>query len=68
MAKNFYELEDAYQATYILEKVIENFSMYDDVVTEAQTELQRIKLEESKRNSSIDITPIENDVQDEEGN
>ena len=68
MAKNFYELEDAYQATYILEKVIENFSMYDDVVAEAQTELQRIKLEESKRNSSIDITPTENDAQDEEGN
>lgn len=53
MAKNFYALDDAYQATYILESVIENFSQFDDVVDEAQTELNRIKQEESKTNSSI---------------
>lgn len=64
MAKNFYELEDSYQATYILGKVIENFTVYDDVVTEATSELQRIKEEEAKRNSSIDVTPIENETQD----
>jgi tetratricopeptide (TPR) repeat protein len=67
MAKNFYELEDSYQATYILEKVIENFSVYEDVVNDAQVELQRIKEEEAKRNSSINIIPTESDVQ-EEGN
>ena len=66
MAKNFYELEDSYQATYILEKVIENFSVYEDVVAEAATELQRIKEEEAKRNSSIHVTPVDNDIQ--EGN
>jgi len=62
MAKNFYGLEDAYQATYILERVIENFANYEDVKQEAENELQRIKMEESKRNSSINIeeeTPIE---------
>ncbi|WP_348798990.1 tetratricopeptide repeat protein [Flavobacterium adhaerens] len=53
MAKNFYGLKDSYQATYILESVIENFTDYSDVVAEAKTELGKIKAEESKTNSSI---------------
>ena len=53
MAKNFYGLKDSFQATYILDSVIQNFSDFPDVVTEAQTELARIKSEESKTNSSI---------------
>ncbi|MEM6516679.1 MAG: tetratricopeptide repeat protein, partial [Bacteroidota bacterium] len=54
MAKNFYALEDAFQATYILESVIGNFSEFVDVVSEAQTELDKIKAEQAKTNSSID--------------
>ena len=53
MAKNFYALDDAYQATYILESVITNFSQYPDLVAEAQGELRRIKAKEAKSNSSI---------------
>lgn len=53
MAKNFYGLKDSYQATYILESIIKNFTAYPDVVAEAQTELDAIKAEEAKRNSSI---------------
>ncbi len=53
MAKNFYALKDSFQATYILDSVIKNFTAYPDVVTEAQTELDQIKGEESKTNSSI---------------
>ncbi|TYP70980.1 tetratricopeptide repeat protein [Aquimarina intermedia] len=53
MAKNFYGLKDAYQATYILESVIKNFTAYPDVVAEASEELQRIKKEEAKTNASI---------------
>lgn len=53
MAKNFYALDDAFQATYILESVIENFSEFNDVVEEAKEELSKIKAEESKTNSSI---------------
>jgi len=53
MAKNFYALGDAFQATYILESVIENFAEFDDVVNEANSELSKIKIEESKTNSSI---------------
>ncbi|ESU25846.1 TPR-domain containing protein [Flavobacterium limnosediminis JC2902] len=53
MAKNFYGLKDSFQATYILESVIKNFASFEEVVTEAQTELDFIKGEEAKRNSSI---------------
>lgn len=54
MAKNFDALGDAFQATYILESVISNFPDFDDVVQEARTELNRIKAEEAKTNSSIE--------------
>lgn len=53
MAKNFYGLKDSYQAAYILESVIENFTDYSDVVAEAKTELTKIKSEEAKTNSSV---------------
>ncbi|WP_309597664.1 hypothetical protein [Flavobacterium oreochromis] len=53
MAKNFYGLKDSYQASYILESVIKNFKNFEDVLIEAQTELNKIKAEEAKTNSSI---------------
>ncbi|MCD6542886.1 MAG: tetratricopeptide repeat protein, partial [Flavobacteriaceae bacterium] len=55
MAKNFYELEDAYQATYILESVISKFSDYKDIVDKAKVELNKIKKKEAKTNSSVII-------------
>ena len=48
MAKNFYGLKDSFQATYILDNVIKNFSDFQDVVAEAQKELSMIKTEEAK--------------------
>ena len=53
MAKNYDALSDAFQATYILESVISNFSQFDDVISEAQQELKRIKTKVSKTNSSV---------------
>ena len=54
MAKNYYALDDSYQATYILESVIENFSEYEEVTQEAQSELDAIKTELAKTNSSVE--------------
>ena len=54
MAKNYYALNDAYQATYILESVITNFTQYPEIVAEARAELAIIKSEEAKSNSSVD--------------
>ncbi|WP_405562777.1 tetratricopeptide repeat protein [Polaribacter sp. Asnod6-C07] len=53
MAKNYYSLKDAYQATFILENVIKNFTQFDDIVKEAQIELDKIKENEAKTNNSI---------------
>ena len=53
MAKNFYALDDAYQATYVLKSLIENFPEFEDVTEEAKIELQRIKKEQAKTNESV---------------
>lgn len=53
MAKNFNALGDAFQATYILESVTKNFQAYDDVVEEAQEELNKIKAVQAKTNASV---------------
>lgn len=53
MAKNYYALKDAYQATYILENIVKNFSQYKDLVEEAKNELISIKNKEAKTNESI---------------
>jgi len=55
MAKNYYALEnsDPYQATYILENIIKNFTQFNDVVNDAKIELKKIKLSEAKTNNSI---------------
>ncbi len=53
MAKNYYALKDAYQATYILENIIKNFTQYKDVLEEANNELRNIKNKEAKTNESV---------------
>ena len=55
MAKNFYQLNDAFQATYILESIINNFTEYPEIIEEATSDLASIKIEESKTNESIKI-------------
>ena len=55
MAKNFYKLNDAFQATYILESVIKNFEDYPDIIDEATSELSIVKSEQAKTNDSIEI-------------
>jgi tetratricopeptide (TPR) repeat protein len=54
MAKNFDGLKDSFQATYILESVIKNFTDFPDLVEEAQKELDAIKSAEAKTNSSVE--------------
>ena len=53
MAKNYYQLNDAYQATYILESVIKNFPEFEEVTEEAKKELNLIKTQEAKTNESV---------------
>lgn len=53
MANNYYLLQDAYQATFILENILKNFSQFEDIRKEAAQELKRIKTEEAKTNNSV---------------
>lgn len=53
MARNHYSLGDAFQATYILESVITNFSDFPQLVEEAKAELALIKAKEAESNSSV---------------
>ncbi|MBT8375263.1 MAG: hypothetical protein KJO22_00190, partial [Bacteroidia bacterium] len=55
MAKNYNALNEAFQANYILESVIRDFQEYDDVVQEAQIELRKIKAQQAKTNSSVEV-------------
>ncbi|WP_299059675.1 tetratricopeptide repeat protein [uncultured Polaribacter sp.] len=57
MGKNYYGLNDVYQATFVLESVIKNFQQFKDIVTEAQLELKKIKENEAKTNTSV--SPLE---------
>lgn len=53
MAKNYYALDDAYQATFILENIIKNFTQFEDLVETAKNELNTIKNNEAKTNESV---------------
>ena len=53
MAKNYYGLKDSFQATEILQSIIDNFTEFPDVVSECQAELETIKAAEAKTNSSV---------------
>jgi len=53
MAQNFYGLKDAYQATYILESVVKNFTDYPDIITRAKALLKEIKSKEAQTNTSV---------------
>ncbi|MDM9630977.1 tetratricopeptide repeat protein [Robiginitalea aurantiaca] len=53
MALNYDQLDDAFQATYILESVVANFEDFPDIASEAGRELSKIKTREATRNASI---------------
>ena len=53
MAKNYYRLEDVYQATFILENILKNFRQFEDITEEVEEVLKNIKLQESKTNNSV---------------
>ncbi|WP_121667164.1 tetratricopeptide repeat protein [Mesonia aquimarina] len=59
MSKNYYDLDDPFQATAILENMIKSVSGYPEIVEEAKTELSRIKEEEAKTNASVDAEQTE---------
>jgi TolA-binding protein len=56
MGKNYYGLKDVYQATFVLENVIKNFSEFEEIIKDAERLLKVIKETEAKINNSV--TPV----------
>jgi len=55
MSQNFYQLDDAFQASFILESIVANFTQFPEIVEQAQLDLANLKAIESKNNSSIKV-------------
>ena len=53
MAKNFYELGDAFQATFILESMISNYTQFQDLNDEGNQLLNKIKQQQAEENASL---------------
>ena len=50
LAKNYYLLNDPFQAIFVLDSLIENFKTYDQIVSEAQ--LLKTKFKDSLKNKN----------------
>ena len=48
MSKNFYQLDDAFQATYILESIIENFNQFQKL-SKKPKDIENIKMVEEEQ-------------------
>ena len=62
MAKNFYSLEDPFQASYILESLMENYSQFEELSIKAKSLLFEIRQKESQQNASLSKTKDDADL------
>ena len=53
LAKNYYELDDPFQASFVLESIIENFIVFPFIIEEAESLLVTYRAATAKENRSI---------------
>lgn len=53
LSENYWKLGDPFQATYVLESLIENFQQFPDIMEQAVSLLSKIRKETAKENASI---------------
>lgn len=58
MAKNFFALDDAFNATYILESLEKSATKYPKIVEEANQELAKMKRKIAEKNSSVETEEL----------
>ena len=63
MSKNFYQLDDAFQSSFILKSLLKNFTQFPAVIEEAKADLENLRRVEAENNSSINLE-TENNEQD----
>ncbi|GGE30357.1 tetratricopeptide repeat protein [Psychroflexus planctonicus] len=66
MAKNFFALDDAFNATYILESLEKSAAKYPEIVDEAREELAKMKRKIAEKNSSVELDKETDDEETEE--
>ena len=63
MAQNFYAVKDAFQATYILESLIENYKQFPEIIKTGETLLNQIKEKQAEQNASLSQSTATNEIQ-----
>ena len=63
MSQNFYALEDAFQATYILESLLDNYKQFPEILVKGKILLNQIKQQQAEQNFSISQQNRINEVQ-----
>ena len=63
MAQNFYAVKDAFQATYILESLIENYKQFPEISKTGETLLNQIKEKQAEQNASLSQSSATNEIQ-----
>ena len=63
MSQNFYALEDAFQATYILESLLDNYKQFPEILVKGKTLLNQIKQQQAEQNFSLSQQNPRNEVQ-----
>ena len=59
LAENYHQLDDVFQATYILKSIIENFEQYPEIVELATKRLAEIEEKASDQNASVKPNSLE---------
>ena len=53
LAKNYFAIDDGFQAVFVLESLIENFSSFSEEVKEAESLIEKYQLNLAKENRSV---------------
>ena len=61
MSKNFYQLDDAFQSSFILKSLLDNFTQFPEVIEEAKADLENLRRVEAENNSSINLETENNE-------
>jgi len=60
LAKNYFALNDGFQAVFVLESLIENFNSFDNEIKEARVLIEAYQLQMSEENRSLN-NQVENE-------
>lgn len=63
MAQNFYAVKDAFQATYILESLIENYKQFPEISKEGKSLLNQIKEKQAEQNATLSQANVTHEIQ-----